>query len=143
MRGNGNVLRVRTTICQTEHLISLLELSLAAGSQLLDGSLEFNSHGLGGLRRQRVQAFALQQVHAVEAKGLYFYESLRGADFGHGSVGVDEHVLDWAFATLDVWRKTLGGCISFRFSFVFVKVAVAGLTDCSHGRHVELIIDRI
>jgi hypothetical protein len=50
----------------------------------------------------------LQEIHAVEAKGFYFYQGLSGADLGDGGVGVDEHVFDGAFAALDVWRTMLG-----------------------------------
>ena len=46
-------------------------------------------------------ALALHEIHAVEAEGFYFDESLGAGDFGTGDV-VDEHVFDRAFATLDI-----------------------------------------
>ena len=46
-------------------------------------------------------AFALHEVHAVEAEGFDFDEGLRAGDLGLGDV-VDEHVFDGAFAGFDV-----------------------------------------
>lgn len=46
-------------------------------------------------------AFALHEVHAVEAEGFYFDESLGAGDLGPGDV-VDEHVFDGAFTGFDV-----------------------------------------
>jgi len=46
-------------------------------------------------------ALTLHEIHAVEAEGFHFDESLGAGDFGPGDV-VDEHVFDGAFATFDV-----------------------------------------
>lgn len=46
-------------------------------------------------------ALTLHEIHAVEAEGFYFDESLGAGDFGAGDV-VDEHVFDGAFAVFDV-----------------------------------------
>jgi hypothetical protein len=49
-------------------------------------------------------AFALHEVHAVEAEGFHFDEGLRAGDLGLGDV-VDEHVGDGAFAIFDVCER--------------------------------------
>jgi hypothetical protein len=96
------------------------------------------------LRRQRVEAFALQEVHAVEAEGFYFYEGLRGADFGDGSVGINEHVLDGAFAALDVWEGRLERWFLSSLPYVcFCESGGFELTNCTHGRHIELFNARM
>ena len=47
-------------------------------------------------------ALTLHEIHAVEAEGFHFNESLGAGDFGPGDV-VDEHVVDGAFAAFDVY----------------------------------------
>ena len=56
-----------------------------------DDSRKFNAEGLRGLGRERVLAFALQEIHAVEAERVDFDEGLGGGGGwgGGGGVGVE------------------------------------------------------
>lgn len=76
-------------------------------------------------------AFTLHEIHAVEAEGFHFDESLSAGDFGPGDV-VDEHVFDGAFATLDVC------CLKVRLIVVGFRFFASLRTNSSHGRHFEM-----
>jgi hypothetical protein len=111
MRAHGNVLCISTTVCQTKHSISLLEAAFTLIGQFLDYTAEFDTEGLGSLGRERVVAFALEQVHAVETKGFDTDEGLSGGGSGAFDL-VDEESGGWAFAILDVCMdSSLDGCL--------------------------------
>jgi hypothetical protein len=101
MCAHGNVLRISTTVRETKHSIALFETALALRSEFLDYTAEFDTEGLGGLGRERVVAFALEQVHAVETEGFDADEGLCGGG-GRAFDLVDEEGGGGAFAFLDV-----------------------------------------
>lgn len=131
MGGNSDILCISATISEAEDGIAFLETMLAFGAQFLNRAGEFYTHCCGCLGRERVEAFALEEVHAVEAEGFHFHQGLGAGDVGAGD-GVDEHVFDGAFAAFDVfvWEVSWG---------LFLVIGHIWLTDCSHGRHVDLV----
>lgn len=102
VRRDSNVLSVRATVSKAKDGIALLEAVLAVGAQLLNGARELDTHGRRSLRRKRVETFALEEIHAVEAEGLDLDEGLGAGDLRPGDI-IDEHVFDGAFAAFDVW----------------------------------------
>jgi hypothetical protein len=99
---HGNVLCISTTVRQTKHGITLFETALALRSEFLDYTAEFDAQSFGGLGRERVVAFALEQVHAVETEGFDADEGLCGGG-GRAFDLVDEEGGGGAFAFLDVF----------------------------------------
>lgn len=106
---HGNILCISTAVCQTKHSITLLESVLALRSEFFDYTAEFDTEGCGSLGRQRVVAFALEQVHAVETEGLDADESLCGGRLGTFDL-VDEEGGGGALAILDVCDFVLVEC---------------------------------
>jgi hypothetical protein len=111
MRAHSNVLCIGTTVCQSKHSITLLEAAFTLIGQFLDYTTEFDTESLGSLGRERVVAFALEQVHAVETKGFDADEGLSGGGSGAFDL-VDEEGGGWTFAILDVCMdSSLDGCL--------------------------------
>ena len=96
-------------------------------------------------------AFALEEVHAVEAEGFDFYEGLGVRGFWSGRVGVDEHVFDWAFAAFDVclcyqYRfklTTMSRNVPMAFMVAIFDVLVVKCRWRKFNRFVDLWRDRI
>ena len=109
MCAHGNVLCISTAVCQTEHSIALLESVLTLRSEFLDYTAEFDSESCRSLRRERVVAFTLEQVHAVKTKGLDADESLCGRRLGTFDL-VDEEGSGGALAILNVCDFMSVGC---------------------------------
>jgi hypothetical protein len=98
-RRNSNILRVGTTIRQAKDLIANLEILRCAVTEFRDCPGEFDAQGCGGLRGNRVLAFTLEKVHAVQAERFDFDEGLRGSILGYGDV-VDVEGVGGTFAVL-------------------------------------------
>jgi hypothetical protein len=125
---HGNVLCISAAVCQTKHSITLLESVLTLRSKLFNYTAEFDSESCRSLRRERVVAFALEQVHAVETKGLDTDESLCGRGLGTFDL-VDEEGSGGALAILDV-------CVSCQLGVRFHEASGVGRrTDCTHVDH--------
>ena len=84
--------------------------ALGAGGKGLYGSAELDAEGLGGLGRQRVLPVALEDVHAVDAKGLDLDQGLTLPRVWSGHVRVEEEGVAAAGAALDVWGLLAGQC---------------------------------
>jgi hypothetical protein len=74
-------------------------------------------------------AFALHEVHAVEAEGFHFDEGLRAGDLGLGDV-VDEHVGDGAFTIFDVCCFGWLGVLWFVCVFFWVTNQLLAWLPC-------------
>lgn len=134
MRAHNNVLCISTTVCQTKNSIALLETTLTLRSQLLNYTAEFDTEGLGSLRRDWVVSFTLKEVHAVETEGLDADKSLSGGGLGTFNL-VDEEGGGRAFAILDI-------CISreldnFERASVKLQTSAEIRTDSTHGNHCD------
>jgi len=108
MRADSNVLCISTTICQAKNFVSRLEALFpsAFSAKFFDGARELYPQNFGRSSWYRILTLALEQVHAIQAKGIYFDKRLRLSKFRFGYVS-DMESLDWAFAILDVC-STLG-----------------------------------
>lgn len=104
VRAHGNVLCISASVGQAEHGVSLSEAAFGFRGQLLDDTAEFHAEGLGCLRGNRVLSFSLQQVHAVETKGLDADEGLSCRGLGPRDL-VDEERGRGTFAVFDVWYR--------------------------------------
>lgn len=76
-----------------------------------DRAGELDAERGGGLWWEGVGAFALEEVHAVEAEGFDFDEGLGGAWLRDRGVVVHEQGGDGAFAAFDVDGTHLGGVL--------------------------------
>lgn len=126
MRAHNNVLCVSTTVRQTKDGITLLETAFALRSEFLDYTAEFDTEGLGSLGRNGVVSFALEQVHAVETKGLDADESLSGGGLGTFDL-VDEEGGGRALAILDI-------CVSCELD-VFSRGSFGKASDVNMGTY--------
>jgi hypothetical protein len=102
MRAHRDILCIRTTVGQPKYFVSNLEAPFRFISHAVDYSRELDAERLGGMRGNGVLANALEEIHAVEAKGIDFYDGLRagGGRFGDGG---DVEVFDRAFAIFDIY----------------------------------------
>lgn len=73
---DGNILSVSASVRKAENSIAFLEAVLAFSAELFDRTGELNAHCCRSLRRERVQAFTLEEIHAVQTKSFHFDESL-------------------------------------------------------------------
>lgn len=100
---DGDLLGVRAAVGQAEDFVALLEVAVGARPERGDGARELDAEGRGGLRRQRVLAFALNQVHPVQAECLDLDQRLAILGLGNGSLVVDEEGVNSTGATLDLY----------------------------------------
>ena len=78
-RGDGDVLGIGAAVGEAKDGGPGEQMGgVAAGAEGDDGAAEFDAEGEGGLRREGVVAGALEEVHAVEAKGVDAHEGLAG-----------------------------------------------------------------
>lgn len=84
MRAHSNILRISTPIRKSKHLIPNFEPPLRTLPQHLNHPRELYAECLGGLRRYRIVAFPLEQIHPVEAEGFDFDQGLGTGGFGFG-----------------------------------------------------------
>lgn len=108
VRTDGNVLGIRASVREPKHLIALLESALALLCQLLDDAAELDAQRRRRLRGDRIHAFTLQQVHAVESESLDTNERLRGCRL-RSFDGADVQVRCGAFTVFDVCRSRSAG----------------------------------
>lgn len=110
-----------TSVSETEDLVASLEASARLLGFLRNDAREFDTQDLACLWRERVVALALQQVHAIEAKGFDLHNSVVGfGGLGHGhlgdkqSVGIAGAVFDvcgeqqsaiWTYGECEYWRS--------------------------------------
>jgi hypothetical protein len=137
VRAHGNVLCIRTTICQSKHGITLLEATLTLGSKFLDYTTEFHTEGCGSLRRKRVLAFSLQEIHTVETECLYTDQGLCCCGLWTLNLANKERGC-WTFAAFDFWVLELCLVVAAHF---FVKHFDAGYRDVPTARMVVIVID--
>ena len=106
VRADSNVLRIRSTIRQSEHFISSLEAfsSTTVCTELFDCTAELYTQDLRRTGWNGVHAFALEQVHAVQTKSANADEGLGCARRGTGDIG-DVKGRDRAFAVFDILRN--------------------------------------
>jgi hypothetical protein len=102
MRAHRDILCIRATVGQPKYFVSNLEAPFRFVSEAVDYSRELDAERLGGMRGNGVLANALEEIHAVEAKGFDLYDGLRagGGRFGDGG---DVEVFDRALAIFDIY----------------------------------------
>jgi len=88
-----------TAISKAKYLVADLEI-INPCAQALHHAGEFDSKGLGCLRRDRVLSLTLKQIHAVQTECADLDESLAGGGAGLGDL-IDEQGCRGAFAALD------------------------------------------
>lgn len=87
-----------TPIRQPKNLIPNPQPGLRhALTQLDNRPRKLHAHGLGRLRRNRVLALALQQVHAVQSECLHFYQGMVAGRGGPRGSPVDVEGVRGAF----------------------------------------------
>jgi hypothetical protein len=102
MRRHSNVLGIRSSVCQSEHLVALFEILLSSAiSEFCYSTREFDTKDLGSTRWNGILSYALKQVHAVQPKGLNFDKCLGFSELWFGHIG-EVKVFDWPFAIFDV-----------------------------------------
>lgn len=112
-RAHGNVLGIRAAVRQAKNLIADLESvaggglgtlvgPLAARSEGVDDAAKLDAEGCRGLGREGIPTEALDDVHAVDAKGPDADEGLTGRRLRGGHVGVDEEGVQRAGAAFDI-----------------------------------------
>lgn len=106
---HGNVLCVRAAVGQAKHLVAGLEEAVVAGAKRLDDAAELDAQRRGCLWRQRVHAAALDNVHAVDAKGGNLDNGLALCRGRLGGLGVDVQCIELTLAALDVCDAVLDG----------------------------------
>jgi hypothetical protein len=100
---DGDVLGIGASVGQPKDLVADLEpVAGILGAKGLDDAAELDAERLGGLRGHRVEAAALDNVHAVDAEGGDLDDGLAWGGGGLGGFGVDEEGVSFAFSALDV-----------------------------------------
>jgi len=102
--GYDDVFSVGAAVREPKDFVADGEAVFGGGAEGLDYAGELDAEGFGGLRGERVVAFALEEVHAVEAEGFDFDEGAGGVGGGLGGFVVDEEGGYGACAAVDVWR---------------------------------------
>lgn len=72
----------QTAICETKDLISKMEFPLPSLRCLFHDAGELNAQGFWCLGRNRILSFALEQVHAIDSKGLDLHNDFGGPGLG-------------------------------------------------------------
>lgn len=131
---HGDVLGVCSSIGQTENCISFLESAFAFAGELLNNAAELDTKGLWRLRWNRVHAFSLQKVHAVEAECLDANECLSVCWLGAWNVGM-KHGRGRALASLDIYIQLISCVAAISVSNTDVPTArmVAMVLDCVYA----------
>jgi hypothetical protein len=94
----------QTAIREPKYLIAGLELPLLSfGTELLYDTTELNAEDQADVGGKRVFALPLEEVHAVQAKGLNAHESFGGLGRRFWDRGVQEEGGGGACAVLDIW----------------------------------------
>jgi hypothetical protein len=98
----SNVLRIGASVRKSKDLVSNFEVSMFTITKGLDGAAELYTEGGRCLGWERVESTTLNDVHAVDAKGVNFDQSLAGGGRGSWRVIVDEKGIALTGAAFDV-----------------------------------------
>lgn len=94
----------QTAIREPKHFIANLELPLLSiGTELLYYTTELDAEDQADVGGERVFALPLEEVHAVQAKGLDAHESFSWLGRGFWDRVVQEEGGGGACAVLDIW----------------------------------------
>jgi hypothetical protein len=94
----------QTAIRESKHLIADLEFPLLGiGTELLYDTTELDAEDQADVGGKRVFALPLEEIHAVQAKGLNAHESFGGLGRGFWDRVVQEEGGGGACAVLDIW----------------------------------------
>lgn len=100
---DGDVLGIGASVGQAKDLVANFEAVVVVGPKGLDDAAELYAESLGCLGGHGVEAVALDNVHAVDAKGMDLDDGLSCRRDGLGSGIVDEESFPGAFSVLDVY----------------------------------------
>jgi hypothetical protein len=92
MRAHSNILCISAPIGQPKHFITDFEFALCTRRNTLDDAGEFDAQDWTGLGWEWVMAFALEEVHAIQAEGFDLYYGVCILCCGLRDFGIDEEL---------------------------------------------------
>jgi hypothetical protein len=100
---HGNEFCIRTTVRKTKDFVTDLVGALGPGRNAFNDAAELDAQRRRCLWRDGVEALALDDVHAIDAKRLDPHDRLARPSLRLWDLGVDEEGVAVALSTLDIY----------------------------------------
>lgn len=113
---DGEVFGICASVCETEDFVADTKTFFYIVAEAFDCSAELDAEGFGRLGWDGVFAFALEEIHAVEAECFDLDDGFAIGGGGFGGGFIDEEGVGVAGAVLDVWEVVVSVMLSYSWS---------------------------